>query len=63
MPLAGDFLSGRYQREGNTGKGEGRLEITKSNPVIERFTERNWRILDALLEVAKRMEKPPAQVP
>jgi aryl-alcohol dehydrogenase-like predicted oxidoreductase len=61
-PLAGGFLSGRYQREGSTGRGEGRLEITKSNPVIERFTERNWRVLDALLEVAKRMDKPPAQV-
>jgi aryl-alcohol dehydrogenase-like predicted oxidoreductase len=61
-PLAGGFLSGRYQREGGSGRGEGRLEITKSNPIIERFTERNWRILDALLEVAKRMDKPPAQV-
>jgi aryl-alcohol dehydrogenase-like predicted oxidoreductase len=61
-PLAGGFLSGRYQRDGSTGRGEGRLEITKNNPVIERFTDRNWRILDALLEVAKRMEKPPAQV-
>jgi len=61
-PLAGGFLSGRYQRDGSTGRGEGRLEITKSNPVIERFTERNWRVLDALLDVAKRIDKPAAQV-
>ena len=61
-PLAGGFLTGRYQRDGSTGRGEGRLEITKDNPVIERFTERNWRILDALLDAAKRLEKPPAQV-
>jgi aryl-alcohol dehydrogenase-like predicted oxidoreductase len=61
-PLAGGFLSGKYRREANTGTGEGRLEIIKSNPLVERFTERNWRILDALIEVAKRMDKPPAQV-
>ena len=61
-PLAGGFLTGRYQREGSTGRGEGRLEITKNNPVIERFTDRNWRVLDSLLEVAKRLGKPAAQV-
>lgn len=61
-PLAGGFLAGKYQREGNSGKGEGRLEIQKDNPIIERFTERNWRIHEALIEVSRRMEKPPAQV-
>src|SRR5258705_12999018 len=28
-PLAGGFFRGKYQREGNPGQGEGRLEITK----------------------------------
>ncbi len=60
-PLAGGFLSGKYKREGSGGSGEGRLEKT-GNPVFERFTEHNWRILDVLLEVAKRINKPPAQV-
>ena len=61
-PLGGGFLSGKYHRQGSTSQGEGRLETQKDNPIIERFTERNWRILDALVEVAKRMDKPPAQV-
>jgi aryl-alcohol dehydrogenase-like predicted oxidoreductase len=63
-PLAGGFLSGKYQRKGDTGEGEGRLEITRSipNPGFQRFTERNWRILDALLDVSKQLNRPPAQV-
>ena len=63
-PLAGGFLSGKYRRQGDTGEGQGRLEITKEipNPNFQRFTERNWRVLDALLEVAKQLNRPPAQV-
>jgi aryl-alcohol dehydrogenase-like predicted oxidoreductase len=61
-PLAGGFLSGKYRREAGASTGEGRLEITKDNPVIERFTDRNWRILDALVDVARKLDKPPAQV-
>ncbi len=61
-PLAGGFLSGKYQRQGNTGQGEGRLEVTRDNPGFQRFTERNWHILDALLDVAKQLNRPPAQV-
>ena len=61
-PLADGFLSGKYQRQGKTEVGEGRLEIVKDNPIINRFNERNWRILDALVEVAKQINRPPAQV-
>jgi len=63
-PLASGFLARKYKREGNTGRGEGRLEKTKSsgNPVFEKFTERNWRILGVLLEVARQMGRTPAQV-
>jgi aryl-alcohol dehydrogenase-like predicted oxidoreductase len=63
-PLAGGFLTGKYKREGDSGKGEGRLETTKgsSNPVFNKFSERNWRIHDVLSDVAKRINKPPAQV-
>src|SRR5262249_24455476 len=32
-PLAGGFLTGKYKREGNSGSGEGRLEIGKNNPI------------------------------
>jgi aryl-alcohol dehydrogenase-like predicted oxidoreductase len=60
-PLADGFLSGKYRR-GNREVGEGRLEIVKNNPFFDRFTERNWRILDALVDVAKQINRPPAQV-
>ena len=63
-PLAGGFLAGKYKRSGNTGVGDGRHEVTKNsgNPAFNKFTEHNWKVLDELLEVAKRMNKLPAQV-
>ena len=63
-PLASGFLSGRYKHDGTNVKGEGRLEKTKgqANPVFQKFNERNWRVLDALLDVAKQVGRPPAQV-
>ena len=60
-PLASGFLAGKYKR----GEAvEGRLETLKSsgNPVFEKRTERNWRILDVLLEVAKEAGRAPAEV-
>jgi aryl-alcohol dehydrogenase-like predicted oxidoreductase len=61
-PLGGGFLTGKYRREGNTGRGEGRLDAAKFSQLTDRFTEHNWRVLDALLEVAKQLNKKPAQV-
>lgn len=63
-PLAGGFLTGKYKQKGDTGEGEGRLEITKdaANPIFQRFTPRNWRILKELVDVAKKISRPPSQV-
>jgi len=63
-PLAGGFLAGKYKRSGDTGVGDGRHEVTKNsgNPAFNKFTEHNWKVLDALLQVAKQMNKPSAQV-
>jgi aryl-alcohol dehydrogenase-like predicted oxidoreductase len=63
-PLASGLLSGKYKREGNSGTGEGRLEKTKgqTNPVFQKFAERNWRIVECLVEVAKQIGKTSAQV-
>lgn len=63
-PLAGGFLTGKYRRKKDTGHGEGRLEVTKGipNPNFQRFNEHNWQVLDALLEVAKKINRQPAQV-
>jgi aryl-alcohol dehydrogenase-like predicted oxidoreductase len=61
-PLASGFLTGKYRRSGNTGVGEGRLEAVKDNPAFNQFSERNWQILDELFNVAKELNKTPAQV-
>ncbi len=63
-PLAAGLLTGKYQKTATGNTGQGRLETTKGsgNPVFERFTERNWKILDALMAVSKELGKSPAQV-
>ena len=58
-PLAGGFLSGKYQR-GNTGD-TGRL--SGANPFGDsKFVDRNWAILDVLKAVAAELDRSPAQV-
>ena len=63
-PLAGGFLTGKYKQKGDTGEGEGRLEVAKNadNPIFHRFTPRNWSILKELVDVAKKINRPPSQV-
>ncbi len=63
-PLASGFLSGKYTREGATSSKGSRLDVLKesNNPVFNKFTERNWNVLDTLQEVAKQMGHSPAQV-
>lgn len=62
-PLAGGFLAGKYER-GNSGtqaSGEGRL--SGPNPLGDtKFTDQNWRVLDALRTVAGQLDRPLAQV-
>ncbi len=72
-PLAGGFLTGKYDRDGSgpdrggrdgaDGAGQGRL--AGPNPfsgTYTKFTERNWQVLDALRAVAAAVERTPAQV-
>jgi len=63
-PLAGGLLSGKYRRSARGVQGAGRLKTMQGSgsPVFEKFTERNWRILDALLSVARALGRGPAQV-
>lgn len=62
-PLAGGLLSGKYRQTAGGGEGEGRLIPKGSDyPVVPRFNERNWKITDALIEVAREIDRPPAQV-
>lgn len=59
-PLAGGFLTGKYQK-GNEPPPGARLE--KWQDRYARFdTPRNWQILEALTEVSKTTEASPAQV-
>jgi len=65
-PLAGGFLTGKYQRAGQGTQptsGEGRL--SGANPFsgpFTKFTARNWAILEALRTVAGQLDRPLAQV-
>jgi len=64
-PLASGFLTGKYRREGAGARGPGRLEAFQksSHPTIERlFSEKNWGVVDALVDVAKKVDRKPAQV-
>jgi aryl-alcohol dehydrogenase-like predicted oxidoreductase len=63
-PLAGGLLSGKYKRGAQTGPTEARLEIQKAagTTIFERYTDKNWRVLDVLLEVSKEIGRPPAEV-
>ena len=62
-PLASGFLSGKYRREGSAA-ADGRLEKVKDsgNPTLKKFSDQNWKILDVLLDVSKKLGRPPAQV-
>jgi aryl-alcohol dehydrogenase-like predicted oxidoreductase len=58
-PLAGGFLSGKYNK--NDKPSDGRL--SKPNPFgNSKFSARNWQILSVLENVAEQLNKPTAQV-
>lgn len=60
-PLAGGFLAGKYSRAEAGADSDGRL--SRSNPFGDsKFTERNWRTLDTLREVADGLGLPLSQV-
>jgi len=60
-PLAGGLLSGKYKRDKS---GEGRLKTMEAspNPVFAKMTDRNFDIVDVLVEVANAIGATPAQV-
>ncbi len=64
-PLGSGMLTGKYSRDGVRAAGEGRLLVAQdmANPAFQKlFTDRNWRIVDELLEVARLLGRSPAQV-
>jgi aryl-alcohol dehydrogenase-like predicted oxidoreductase len=63
-PLGNGILAGKYKRDEQSGASKGRLDIQKASggALFERFTERNWKIVDVLLDISKQMGRPPAEV-
>ena len=63
-PLASGFLTGKYSKEGPTSSRGSRLEVLKdsNNPVFNKFTDRNWAILDTVQKFAKQLSRSAAEV-
>ena len=58
-PLAGGFLTGKYQREDTSGSGR----LSGPNPFgNSKFVDRNWDVLDVLKAVTAELDRPAAQV-
>ena len=61
-PLAGGLLTGKYQRSNAGAEGTGRLTHGGAPRIGDRFTEKNWAIVEALVAIAKELGRSPAQV-
>lgn len=64
-PLGRGMLTGKYGHSGDDPQGEGRLPAIRrsGDPGIGRlFSERNWKIADRLVEIARELGRSPAQV-
>jgi aryl-alcohol dehydrogenase-like predicted oxidoreductase len=61
-PLAFGFLTGKYHRDenGEVSSGGGRLD--DRGGMFQKFTERNWKILDGLREVSEEIGQSLPQV-
>ena len=58
-PLAGGFLTGKYEREADPADG---TRGAASDSVRSYFTDENWAVLDAVRAVADEEDATPAQV-
>lgn len=63
-PLASGLLSGKYRPSQGASFGEGRLQTVASsgNPAFQKFTPRNFRIVEVLERVAGELDRSMAQV-
>jgi aryl-alcohol dehydrogenase-like predicted oxidoreductase len=65
-PLAGGFLSGKYERDGDTDEAQARY--SNANPMFQYIgekltgTERNWATLAAVRQIAAEAGATPSQV-
>ncbi len=63
-PLASGYLAGKYTREGPASSKGSRLDVLKesNNPVFQKFSERNWKILETVQDIAKEMGRSAAEI-
>lgn len=62
-PLASGLLTGKYKRDFNGGDGRLSVMKDKGHPGFDKlFTERNWKIVDVVNDVARETGKSAAQV-
>lgn len=63
-PLGEGFLTGKYQRDGDSISGQGRLGIFKEHyhDFLKNYTEQDWAVLECLKYVASELNVTPAQV-
>jgi aryl-alcohol dehydrogenase-like predicted oxidoreductase len=62
-PLGGGILTGKYKRTNAGVAGDGRGPAVTEHPVLSRqFREKNFRIADEVVAVAKEIGRTPAQV-
>ena len=62
--IAAGFLTGKYKKGADLDGSQGRLGSMKDihTPQVQKFTERNWAIHDALEEVSNELGRSMAQV-
>jgi aryl-alcohol dehydrogenase-like predicted oxidoreductase len=59
-PLGGGFLSGKYRRDQAAPAGSRFAKL--ADRLSKRATDRNWRVLDAVLDAAGKLSASPSQV-
>jgi len=60
-PIGDDFLSGKYQRNGTPSEGRLSGDVGESS-WQNRYKEKNFKIMDKVIEIAKEIDKTPTQV-
>ena len=61
-PLAHGFLSGKYTRDDAGPSGEGRIDALRDLGFYRAPDDQGWTVLDAVREIAKEVDRSPAQV-
>jgi aryl-alcohol dehydrogenase-like predicted oxidoreductase len=62
-PLASGLLSGKYRPSEGIDGSEGRLSVMQgsNNPAFQKMSDRNWKIVAALENVAQALGRSMAQ--